>query len=513
MPEKWLKNKAGLKEVSEIIINSLNEGIWVEDEEGFCVYANPKEAEMLGYTQEELIGKHWSEIVHPSGYERMKRESEKRSRGIASSYETFLLTKNKEKLPVIISATPLFKEGKYIGVIGVTIDIRKQKELEKKLSALYELSKELALSRDVKKIAEITVKAMKKILRFDTSFFLLLDKNYLNIVSYSGFKENVVGKSFFLNAEKGIIPWVAREGRSYLTNNTDRDDLFVNIIGDFDIKSEICVPIKIKNKVIGVLNAESRKYNAFDEKDLELLEILASQVAIAIENARLMEEMKRSSEFQRLFISILSHDLKNPLTVIKGYTDLIAIDADERTKKYISKIQNNIKKMENLIENAKVYSTLKEKQYKKEFKKKNMRDIIKSALTELEIKAKEKNINMLSKVKGVYHIKANSVIDEVFINLIDNAIKYSPENSRIEIDIEDTEDKWRIGVKDWGEGVADELKEAIFERFERGEVNTKGSGLGLAIVKQIVDLHGGRVWVEDNPEGGSIFFVELPKIK
>jgi len=510
---RLFRELSSLKEFNEMIVSSLNEGIWVEDEKGFCTYANPKEAEMLGYSQKELIGKHWGEIIHPSEYGYVKKETETRSRGRSSSYETLLITKNKEKFPVIVSATPLFEEGEFIGTIVVTIDIIEQREAEEKLSTIYDLSREMSLSLDLDHISKIVLDASEKVLNFGNIDLFLVneDTNELHLKECRGLKESEMDTIIPISGKEGITAHVARTGELLNIPDVRKDERY--LFGLKGSRSELCVPIKIKDKVIGVLDAESEELNAFSEEDQRLLETLASQAAIAIENARLLETIKRSSELQKLFVSILSHDLKNPLTVIKGYTDLIKMREDEKIKKYVKEMEKSIKKMIDLVTNAEFYSKLQEKTYKKKFEKRYLEDIIKETLRDLEKKAKEKNIDTIYKAEGTYPVNANFTLEDVFLNLIDNAVKYSPENGKVEIDIEDRGDKWRISVKDWGEGVPDELKEAIFERFERGDVDVKGSGLGLAIVKQIVDMYEGKVWVEDNPEGGSIFFVELPKVK
>ncbi|WP_269429706.1 sensor histidine kinase KdpD [Methanococcoides methylutens] len=106
------------------------------------------------------------------------------------------------------------------------------------------------------------------------------------------------------------------------------------------------------------------------------------------------------------------------------------------------------------------------------------------------------------------------MIEEVFTNLISNAVKYSPENENIEIAVKDLNENWKVTITDSGEGIGDNDKKMIFDRFKRavGDCNIKGSGLGLAIVKRIVELHGGQVGVEDNPNGpGSVFWVTLKK--
>ncbi len=513
---RLFRELSSLKEFNETIVSSLNEGIWVEDEKGFCTYANPRMREMLGCSQKEIIGKHWGEIIHPSEYGRVKKETETRSKGRASSYETFLIRKNKEKVPIIISATPLFKEGRFIGTMGVLVDVTEQREAEEKLSTIYDLSKEMSLSLDLDQISKIILDAAEKVLNFGNIDLFLVneDTNELHLKECRGLKESEMDTIIPISGKEGITAHVARTGELLNISDVRKDERY--LFGLKGSRSELCVPIKIKDKVIGVLDAESKELNAFSEEDQRLLETLASQAAIAIENARLLETIRKSSELQKLFVSILSHDLKNPLTVIKGYAYLIKRNADEKVnekvKIYIREMQKSIEKMNILIANAKLYSQLKEKAYKKEFEKRYLEDIVKETLRDLEKKFKEKNIDTAYKAEGTYPVNANSTLEDVFLNLIDNAIKYSQENGKVEIDIEDKMDKWRISVKDWGEGVPDELKEAVFERFERGDVDVKGSGLGLAIVKQIVDMHEGKVWVEDNPEGGSIFFIEIPKV-
>ncbi|MCK4636523.1 MAG: GAF domain-containing protein, partial [Methanomicrobia archaeon] len=509
---RLFRELSSLKEFNETIVSSLNEGIWVEDERGNCVYANLRMAEMLGYSQKGLIGKHWSDIVHPSEYEHMKRETETRKGGRVSSYETLLIRKNKEKVPAIVSATPLFEEDKFIGTMGVLVDITKEKETEEKLSAIYDLSREMSLSLDLDKISKILLDAAEKVLNFGNIDLFLVDeeKDELYLKECRGLKEPKMDTIIPIFGEKGITAYVVRTRESLNIPDVRKDERY--IFGLKGSRSELCVPIKVGDKVIGVLDAESKELNAFAEEDQRLLETLASQAAIAIENAKLLETIKKSSELQKLFTSILSHDLKNPLTVIKGYAELIKMREDEKIKEYVREMEKSIKKMIDLVTNAEFYSKLQEKAYMKKFEKKYLEDIIKETLKELEEKSKEKNVETIYKAKGRYPVDANPILEDVFLNLIDNAIKYSPENGKIEIDIEDRGDEWRISIKDWGEGVPDELKEAIFERFERGDVDVKGSGLGLAIVKKIVDLHGGKAWVENNPEGGSIFFVEIPKM-
>ncbi|MCZ7402321.1 MAG: sensor histidine kinase [Candidatus Methanoperedens sp.] len=100
----------------------------------------------------------------------------------------------------------------------------------------------------------------------------------------------------------------------------------------------------------------------------------------------------------------------------------------------------------------------------------------------------------------------------VFANLISNAIKYAPHGKKIVVDGKEVNSSWIIRVMDFGAGIKDADKKLVFERFQREDkTGIKGSGLGLAIARKIVELHNGNIWVEDNPEGGAVFVVEIPK--
>ena len=143
---------------------------------------------------------------------------------------------------------------------------------------------------------------------------------------------------------------------------------------------------------------------------------------------------------------------------------------------------------------------------------KDLGDIVKEVVLDFKYQLEDKGIEVDFIPEGKHPACVHPIIRSVFSNLISNAIKYSPHGSRIEIDIQSGDgDSQVISVKDHGQGIPEEDKKHIFERFERLErEKAKGTGLGLAIVRRTVEMHGGKVWVEDNPGGGSIFLVNLP---
>lgn len=224
-------------------------------------------------------------------------------------------------------------------------------------------------------------------------------------------------------------------------------------------------------------------------------------------------ELERSNHLKDLFTDIMRHDLLNPAGTIKGFSSILySREEDEGKKEILSTISSQTDKMISMIEYAAELAKL-ESSDQLEMETKDLGHIIRLIEESFSLKFAEKNMTLNVLAKGTYHVNANEVITEVFENLVSNAIKYTPEGSSITIDITDMGKDWKVRVIDNGEGIPDENKPYIFDRFQRADrKGIKGSGLGLAIVKRIVDLHGGSVGVEDNPEGqGSVFWVILKK--
>ena len=223
-------------------------------------------------------------------------------------------------------------------------------------------------------------------------------------------------------------------------------------------------------------------------------------------------ELTKSNRLKDIFTDIMRHDLLNPIGVIKSLTDLVYDEPLEpQVKEYVDTIAKNADRASEMIEGASNLAKL-ESEDKLELKQLDLKTLMEIAADAYKTDAENKEMTLSITIKGASLAKANNVIYDVFANLISNAIKYSPTGSTIEAGIEDTGSDWKIAVKDQGEGISDEYKEDIFDRFQRvHKGGVEGTGLGLTIVKKIVEMHKGSVWVEDNPGGGSIFYVTIPK--
>ncbi len=221
--------------------------------------------------------------------------------------------------------------------------------------------------------------------------------------------------------------------------------------------------------------------------------------------------MGSSNKGYRLLLSLLSHDLKNPLSAVRGYTELLDLTGEDKKDHYTGRIKQMIDRMSKTIELAGMLTRVQEGKLDKEFQTIDISRTITSSIENLQPRISEYDVRF-RQGNGEFILNGHIFLEQVFINLLDNAMKYSPKGSRIDIGLSTDLNGLNIVFKDQGEGVPEDHRTSIFERFEKGAYKdgNDGLGLGLAISKGIVDLHGGSIWVENNTPSGSIFKISLP---
>ncbi|UGV40685.1 response regulator [Methanococcoides orientis] len=223
-------------------------------------------------------------------------------------------------------------------------------------------------------------------------------------------------------------------------------------------------------------------------------------------------QLEHSNELKDLFIDIIRHDLMNPAGAVKGFTDILLKRSkfEDGDLRMLKAIERTNKKLITMIESAATFAKI-ESVSKVRLNVMDLGEILNNVAHTLESQLNENRMSLHMSLKGSYPALVDPMIEQVFVNFLSNAIKYSPEDTCITVEIEDLGGEWKVKVMDQGFGILDEDKELVFERFKRlDKGNIKGTGLGLAIVKRVVDLHGGKVGVADNPNGeGSMFWVTL----
>lgn len=230
-------------------------------------------------------------------------------------------------------------------------------------------------------------------------------------------------------------------------------------------------------------------------------------------------EQKKLEEMQKEFVANVSHELRTPITTIKSYTETLlsgAMEDQQIAENFLTVINNESDRMTTLVQDLLELSRLDNKQIKFNMKKMNLTKLIEESYDKYKILADKNNQKMTYSTPNddFYIIGDPHRVEQVIKNVISNAVKYSPEEAEIDIDITGLEESVMIAIKDTGMGIPDEDIDRIFERFYRVDKARSramgGTGLGLAIVKEIVEHHGGTIEVESTYGKGTIFRIRFP---
>jgi len=313
-------------------------------------------------------------------------------------------------------------------------------------------------------------------------------------------------------------------GRANLTP-TNREVVRKATAGLRQPQSTICIPLFTAQKKVGVLMLESRRRaDGFRREDIPWLETVADLITMAIENAHLREELqatKALEEANRLkaeLISTLAHEMRTPLTSIKGYsTALLMEEADfglETQQEFLQIIDEECDTLQDLIHDLLESSIIDAGLLKLEPQPVRLPRLAKSLVDDMTHRTREHRF-LIDFPSEFPIVDADPHrVEQVLRNLMDNAIKYSPEGGLVVIRGEARQDEIVISVADQGVGIAPEHLNRLFEKFFRVESglgrHVVGSGLGLPIARTIVESHGGRIWAESQVGEGSTLHFTLP---
>lgn len=295
--------------------------------------------------------------------------------------------------------------------------------------------------------------------------------------------------------------------------------------------AELGIPLKIGNRVIGAFDVQSTKVNAFNDDDIRVLQILADQIAVALENARLYDELRQTAERLREidqlkseFLANMSHELRTPLNSIIGFSRVIIKGIDgpinDLQEQDLSAIHASGQHLLNMINDILDLSKIEAGKMEMAIEEIDLEELITSAMSTARGLVKDKPIQLdVQLPEGLPKINADPTkIRQVIINLLSNAAKFTDEGSIIiQGNLENDEYARQyllISVKDTGIGIAPDDQEKLFEPFSQVDSSTTrksgGTGLGLSISRALIEMHDGKIGVESEPGHGSRFYFTLP---
>ncbi|HEY5728995.1 MAG TPA: GAF domain-containing protein, partial [Anaerolineales bacterium] len=290
--------------------------------------------------------------------------------------------------------------------------------------------------------------------------------------------------------------------------------------------TQIVIPIRREADVVGLLLLESMTDS---QENLAFLNRLSDNAAIAIYNAQLYDEVQQADIAKSDFVSFVAHELKNPMTSIKGYTELLAAGSvgqiNDMQTNFLHTIKSNVERMSVLVsdlnDNAKIEAGRLRLDYKAVQVPDIVDDVLRSTKRQIEEKKQVVELQLSEQMPNVW---ADPIrVGQVLTNLVSNAHKYTPEGGTIIVGAQMTENQWdlegakqvvHLWVKDTGIGISVEDQAKIFQKFFRSDDSkareAPGTGLGLNITKSLVEMQGGRIWFESEFRHGTTFHFTVP---
>src|SRR5258706_1847159 len=403
------------------------------------------------------------------------------------------------------------------------------------LAVSAEIGKLVTSTLDLNSIFTRTVKLISERFGFYHAAIFIVEETGFNAIlreatGEAGAMMRIQGHSLPVNPNS-VVGKVTSDGQAVVVNDVLIDSLHkVNPLLP-DTRAEAAIPLRIGNRVIGAVDIQSTTANAFTEDEISVLQTLADQVAIAIDNARSYElsqeavkEMRETDRVKSQFLANMSHELRTPLNSIIGFSRVILKGIDgpvtELQQQDLTAIYNSGQHLLGLINDILDLARIEAGKMELNFEEVKLSEMVNSVLSTAKGLVKEKPIQLVSKIPAdMPTVRGDTMrVRQVLINLLSNASKFTDEGT---ITVEALVHKGPngkpealINVIDTGPGISQEGQEKLFKAFSQvdGSATRKsgGSGLGLSICANLVQLHGGRISVHSSEGKGSTFWFTLP---
>jgi signal transduction histidine kinase len=400
-------------------------------------------------------------------------------------------------------------------------------ERVQQLHTMQLIDQQLNATLDFGRVLDLTLQHAMDALGADTGVVGVLNKeeNGLHLAAQQGAPADYDRyRREWWPSERGAIGQVARTGQPMVMNAGPGAP-------DFDpinprARSQMTIPIHYQDRVQVVVSLESVRPEAFNQSDLEFVTRLADHAAIAIENARLYEQAQAANQAKTEFMSVASHELKIPMTSIKGYAKLLTLGAagelNERQKDFLEIISSNVDRMDRLVADLLDVSRIEASRLRLDMGRVDVQKVVETVVqavqTQIEAKELALQLDLPPGLPLVWGDQDRLV--QVVTNLVSNAYKYTRAGGRITITVTDGQADsppsgfLTISVRDTGVGISPEDQQKLFTKFFRADDprvrDVPGTGLGLSITKSLVEIHGGEIWFESEADQGTTFSFTLP---
>lgn len=404
------------------------------------------------------------------------------------------------------------------------------RKVNDQLHIVRRLDMEIMQSLDIRHVLTFAMDIALRITRADHGIIALCENNQLRVV-YG------VGEAYQTDTlidETGIVARVMHNRAPELVCNVSADPDYVPYVPT--TTAQMTLPLVSREEVFGVLSLETQVPSRFNDENFEQLKRMIRQISSAVANARLFEltqrqfsELKtaheRVSQLEQLktdMIRIAAHDLRNPLGIVVGYSDMLIEDSHRLTAdqlEFVERISASAARMEKIVRDILSLERFEQPSDLQQVLPFDLRELVGQVFKENAPHAAEKGVQAELTLPGaaVYVQGDLPQLREAIENLINNAIKYTPAGGVIQVALSYANERARVEVRDTGYGIPDAMQERLFQPFYRAKtVETgaiEGTGLGLHLVKNIIERHNGKMHFTSVYGKGSVFGFTLPVLK
>jgi two-component system sensor histidine kinase/response regulator len=514
-------------------LESAANGMAITDRAGRIIWVNPAFTDLTGYSKDEAVGQNPRILKSfrnpPELYEEMW--------GTISRGETWhgqLVNRRKDGslYDEEMSITPVRAGGDEIThFIAVKEDISRRKAAEERLRLFSDIISRLLASDQPQEIIESLCREVMEHLDCDVFFNFLIDEkeNCLRLNACAGVPDDRLAHVQRLDIGTAVCGCVAREGRRIAAENIQSStDPRTGLVRSLGIEAYACHPLVAQGQVVGTLSFGSKTKTAFDEDELALMRAVADHVAIAMQRIRLLQTLElhtqaaeAANRAKSQFLASMSHELRTPMNAILGMTELALTEQiPPSVRDYLQTAKESADLLLELLNEVLDFSRIEAGRFELDSIPFNVRYAVEQVVKTLSLQAFEKGLELVYELPDDLpdFVSGDPLrLRQVLTNLVGNAIKFTHKGEivvRAQIEeIAGGSATLRFSVADTGIGIAPEDIERIFAPFTQAETvisrRYSGSGLGLTISQRLVNLMGGRMWVESRPGLGSIFYFTI----
>ena len=513
------------------------QAVWVANPNGEYSEDSPSWRELTGQSFDQFRGWGWLDAVHPEDRENTRRvwESAVRNR---SRFETEyrLRTRNGEyHWFAARGVRVLDHDGKILEWIGTSTDIHDHRTREGATRFLLKAEEVFASSLDeriiLQRLAQLAVPRLADWCTVD-----LIDEtgavDRIAVEHVDPSKVELAQELVRRYPPRRDLPYgiveATRSGKAQvydhipesMLHSLARNDEHLSSLHSLGMESFMIVPLTVRGGIIGAVSfVYSESPREYERNDVALVEELARRAAIAVDNARLYADAQSANHAKDMFLAMLSHEMKTPLTAILGWTRILRMDEPpDEFREALFAIEQSALVQQRLIDDLLDVSRVIAGKLQIDTRVIDVRDALRRAVEIVQPAAKDKTIAIWTEIPDEeLLVEADPTrLQQIFWNLLNNAVKFTPGGGLIEVSVSRETNDLLIKVRDTGRGINPQMLPYLFEVFRQtmqpDGAERKGLGLGLAIVRSLVQMHGGSVEARSEGEGkGATFIVRLPR--